>query len=436
MTVWLERGESRYLDLITTCIHGLVEENTKGKKPTKYELFIAGANSDLFTDINPVILESTIKDFAEISQGRYIREFAYALLALDFAEDLFYRKISEIKIDALDKIDKNKFTPFIQSRESRYVPTEDAIKFSKLLFASSDWQKLLQKKVLSYGYFCRYLDVLEGFQLFSKKHLNKNEINVSSLKNLIGPFDSRVRGSGPDFIQETFKTWAFMLDIVDIKTKGMLTTYDLNKKLEYLKEHTGYITDGTKAYLILRNLRKANFVIKKEIPNKIRIVSFMRLVNLELWRREFEKAISTSLRRLRILYFLNRLNNTIVAINFLKDKKLKVIMEHFGSLPTELFDDFLFLESTGIRLETIYNGNKYFSFTNFLLNKILEMKGYRFFEELQSVNPKNIFYKNALSVYPNININKLAVRSLRKFNTKNFEKYLPKGKVIRWIKEN
>ena len=168
MTVWLERGESRYLDLITTCIHGLVEESTKGKKPTKYELFVAGANSDLFTYINPVILESTIKDFAAISQGRYIREFAYVLLALDFAEDIFYKKISEIKIDSLDRIDKNKFISFIQSRESRYIPTEDAINFSKQLFASKDWQKILQKKVLSMGIFVDIWTLLKDFNYFLK----------------------------------------------------------------------------------------------------------------------------------------------------------------------------------------------------------------------------------------------------------------------------
>lgn len=436
MTVWLERGESRYLDLITTCVYGLVKESSKGKRPTKYELFMAGANSNLFRNVEPVILESTIKDFLTTSQGRYIREFAYALLALDFAEDVFYKKISEIKIDCLDKIDKNELKPFIQSGKSEYIPTKDAIKFSKLAFASKAWQRTLQKKMLSYGYLCRYLDAIEALQLFYQMHLNKREIPISSLKNLIGPFDSRVKGSGADFIQETFITWAFLLDIIDIKTKGVLATYNLNKKLEYLKEHTGYITDGTRAYLILRNLRKANFVVKKEPPNKIRIVSFMRLVNLEIWRREFEKAIFTSLRRLRILYLLNRTNNIISATSFLKDKKLKEIMSYFENKSKELFDDFLFLEATGIKLEVIYKGNRYHSFTNFLLNKIFEIKGNGFLEELQSVAPKNIFYENAISIYPNINVNKLTVRPLRKFDTKTFEKYLPNGKVIRWIKEN
>jgi hypothetical protein len=413
-----------------------VKENDKGIFPDKYEMFTAGTDSDLFTGINSIVLESTIKDFSGISQGRYIREFAYVLLALDFAEDLSSKKISDIKIDSLNKIEKKEFFPFVQSRESRYAATKTAVKFSKLKFASEGWRKILSGQILTYGYFCRYLDVIDLLQLTVKNLLKREEISLSALKNLIGPFDSRVQGSGPDFIQETFKTWAFMLNIIDIRTEGKLDAYNLSKKLKYLKKHTGYITDGTGAYRILGNLKRAWIVRKEDIPREVRIASFMRLVNLELWRRNFDKAIFTSLRRLRLLFMFNKMKGATSLENIVEDNKMKEIGNCFGDYHlNDLLDDLLFIESTGIKLET-ETESKYLSLTGYLLSEIIRKEGIDFLKKLENVDTKNIFYEHVTKICPELNTRKIKVYSNRKFDVKGFEKYLPTGKVIEWIKKN
>ena len=93
MTVWLERSESRFLDLINISVEGLIKANLNGKNTNKYELFKLGSHK-LLNNINPIILDNIINNFTSISGGRYIRELAYVLLALDFAIDEHAIKIS------------------------------------------------------------------------------------------------------------------------------------------------------------------------------------------------------------------------------------------------------------------------------------------------------------------------------------------------------
>lgn len=418
-------------------MYGLVNENKRYKYPTKYELFIAGKNCDLFKGVKypSVLLEKTMETFSTTSQGRYIREIAYSLLALDFAEDIYLKKLSEIYIDSWDEITKSDFMPFIQCRDSKYVATPDAVNFSTYYFATRKWQSLLLKKITSYGYFARYIDVINIVQKIIQKYLHENQFNLSTLKNLIGPFDSRVKGSGPDFIQETFKTWGFVIDVFNIE-REKLKYYNLDEKLKYLSEHTGFLTDGTKAYRIIRNLKKAWFNIKREIPSKIRIVNFMRIVNLETWRRKFEEAISTTFRRLRLLYLFNKLYTHRKVEDIFKDNILKEITDQFDGFNEEdILGDMLFLESTGIKIDVMTN-YRCPSFTQFLVEKIIKEEGiHAFLEEMTRVEIENLFYKNILSIYQEVDINNLAVKPSRKFDIQNFEKYLPKGKIMENIKK-
>ena len=370
-----------------------------------------------------------------ISEGRYVREMAYVLLALDFAEDIYLKKLSEIHIDAWDEITKSNFMPFVQCRDSRYVATPDAINFSNYYFATKEWQSLLLRKIISYGYFVRYIDVIDTIQKIIQKYLNDDQFNLSILKNLIGPFDSKVKGSGPDFIQETFKTWGFMTGVFNIE-KGRLKYYNLDERLKYLSKHTGFLTDGTRAYRIIRNLKKTWFDIKRETPLKIRIVNFIRIVNLETWRRKFEEAISTTFRRLRLLYIINKLDTYRKVNDIFKDNIIKEMVDQFGNFDEkDILDDMLFLESTGIKLD-VMTDHRHSSFTQFLIKEIIKRKGiHAFLEEMARIEVENMFYKNILSIYQEIDINNLAVKPSRKFDIRNFEKYLPQGQIMENIKK-
>lgn len=437
MTVWLERSESRFLDLINISVEGLIKASLNGKNPNKYELFSSGSHTRLLNNINPIILDNIINNFTTISGGRYIRELAYVLLALDFAIDEHAIKISKVEFNTFEDIKNISLIQFIQSNRSTYLPTDYAFKFSKLSFASKKWRKAFSEKVLEYGYFCRWLDVITILQEFSLKYRKDDKIKLACLKNLIGPLDSRVSGSGPDFIQTTFKSWAFLLDLIDIKTNGKLDSYTLSTKLNYLRKHTGYITDGNDAYAILKNIKKAHIIIKQKPSNKIRVMGFMRLVNLEVWRRDFNWAISSALRRMRIMFILNKLEGTLKINELIYDNKIKAIMKYFNLKSSKeiILEDLLFLESEGMILETT-SKNRYNSFTSYLLEIMIKKYGDTIFLDLEKIESKNIFYEKFKNINFEIDTNKLKIESLRRFDTKIFERYTPKGKLIEWIKTN
>ena len=437
MTLWLERGESRFLDLITTSVYGMVEENRKGNLPDKYTFFETGAKAhSLFKFVHPTILESQIKSFVEVAQGRYIREFAYALVALNFCDDIFASEISNIKVNDISDFDHTCYAKYIQSHKSVYLPNKTAEDFCRLDFASEEWANFLANKALSYGYFCRYVDVINLLSEKSKKYRNDQTIFITQLKNIIGPFDQRVSGSGPDFIQETFKSWAFFLDVVDIITDGELSNYNKTKKLEYLKKHSGYIHDGNKAYRILRNLKGAKIILKKEPLEKIRIMSFMRMANLETWRRHFDDALYSALRRVRILFYLdNRFNSVIDVSELLGDRKMTAIIGHFNK-GFNIIEDLLYLECMGYRIELIEERDKFSSLTDYLFEKIISKKGILFFDDLKSIETYSIFYESAKELFEEIDLNGLKIKPSRRFDREIFNKYCPQGELIKWIQES
>ena len=79
MTVWLERSESRFLDLINISVEGLIKANHDGKNPNKYEIFKIGSNAKWPNTTDSIILDNIIDNFTTVSGGRYIRELAYVL---------------------------------------------------------------------------------------------------------------------------------------------------------------------------------------------------------------------------------------------------------------------------------------------------------------------------------------------------------------------
>ena len=437
MTCWLERSESRFLDLISSSIFGLVEENKIEKYPNKYEFFIKGSqSSELFNNIHPTILKSQVESFSKISQGRYIREISYVLIALDLCDDLFAKKISQIKIKKIDDFNYNDFTEFIQSKKSKYLANKDGIELSKLEFGSENWADILINKMLSYGYFCRYLDIIELLTRINKKYLDKNIIEITQLKNLIGPFDHRVKGSGPDFIQETFKSWAFLLDIIKLKTGGKLEGYSKKDKLEYLKKHSGYISDGNKAYEILRNLKKTEFIINKKSNEQIRVMSFIKLVNLETWRHNFHLAIYLSLRRMRILFLLNSKFNSFVKINtILRDQKINHINDYFKN-NFNIIEDLIYLECMGYKINVQEDKTIYSSVTEYMLEQIIYKKTSSILNSFKNIGNYSNFKIELDNLLDKINIKKLKIKAVRKFNVDIFNKYCPQGEFIQWIQRN
>ncbi len=437
MTCWLERGESRFLDLITACVHGLVRDNKLGIKPNKYTLFTSGSQvHTLFKNIHPTILEAQIKNFANLAQGRYIREFAYVLLALNFCEDTFASTIVKNRIQKINDFNRLDYVEFIQSAKSKYLSNKSAYDFCELEFASERWADFLAQKMLTYGYFCRYLDIIKLLQDKNNRYLKTKEIYITQLKNLIGPFDHRVSGSGPDFIQETFKSWAFLLNIIDLDTGGKLSDYTKEDRLNYLRKHTGYISGGKQEYTILRNLKKSKININLHPANEIRMISFMRLVNLEGWRRQYDAALYSALRRLRLLFFLNyNYKKEVKMSEVYKDEKLKSIITHFKKDFSILWD-LIHLECAGLKFRTTYENKDYTSLTEFILEKIIKLKGASFLDDLKSVETKSIYFETAWTLFKRIDTKNLKLTPLRKFDTNEFNKYCPQGEWIEWIQKN
>ena len=429
MTCWLERGESRYLDLITVSARGLVELSRGGRLPDKYDIFRKGFKSrDLFQGVPSVIVDAQIKNFSVLSQGRYVREMAYVLLALDLAEDLFWKEISKIEINSFSDVTSNKLTKFIQSRNSKYMPLEAAIDLSKQKFGSEDWAKILRKQILSYGYFVRYMDCIKTLS----DALQQEPIFITQIKNLIGPYDKIVRGGGSDFIQETFKSWGFFLNVLNLRTGGELENYSEKDRLQYLIEHTGFVTDGKNAYRILRSIRKTKISFNYQEVEPIRIVCFMRLADLNTWRSDFNSALSSSLKKSRLIYLLSS-GEEIGGSDIISDTKICNIERHYHQ-KFSIIEDLLFLESMGMRFSITQSGMKFNSFTGFILDKVFA-RNPNIMEDMKAITTKSIFLSNLRSIQSKMDISRLTFHSERKIDIPTFEEYLFKGELLNWIRE-
>lgn len=429
MTCWLERGESRYLDLITASARGLIELSGGGRFPDKYEIFRKGFKShDLFQGVPGVIVDSQIKNFSVLSQGRYVREMAYVLLALNLGEDLFWKRIGKIEINSFSDITSRTFTDFVQSRNSRYRPLQAALDLSRQKFGSEDWAEILRNQILSYGYFARYMDCIKVLS----KALGDEPIFITQIKNLIGPYDKTVRGGGPDFIQETFKSWGFFLNILNLRTGGRLENYSEEERLQYLQKHTGFITDGRNAYRILRNLRKTRVSFNYEEAEPTRIACFMRLADLNIWRSDSNLALCSALKKLRLIYLLSS-RGEVDGTDIINDRRISEIEHHYHR-KSPIIEDLLFLESMGMRFSITRSDMEFNSFTEFILEKICA-KNPNIMEDMKTITTKSIFLTNLMSIQSEIDVSRLAFCSERKIDTPTFEKYLFNGELLDWIRE-
>lgn len=430
MTCWLERAESRYLDVITASAQGLIELVNNGRLPDKYEIFREGLRrQDLFQGVPSHIVDSQIKNFSVLSQGRYVREMAYALLALDLAEDLYWRKISDFKVNSFSDLKSHTLTNFVQSGSSRYRSLGAAVRLSKQIFGSDNWAEILRNQILSYGYFVRYIDCIRMLS----EIIGTKPIYITQIKNLIGPYDKIVKGGGPDFIQETFKTWGFFLNILNLKTGGELENYDNEKRLQYLRSHTGFITDGKNAYRILRNIRKIKVTFNYQEVEPIRIVCFMRLADLNDWRTDFNSAICSSLKRLRLIYLL-KYGENIKGSHIVNDDKIREIERHFRS-KRFVVEDLLYLESAGMRFSVIHDNKEFYSLTDFVLKNIMAWNP-SVLEDMKMITAKSVFFDNVIKILPSVDIRGLTFCSKRKVDLVTFEKYLFKGELLKWIQES
>jgi hypothetical protein len=430
MTCWLERAESRYLDLITASAEGLIELAGTGRFPDKYDIFREGLQRrDLFQGIPSQIVDSQIKNFSGLSQGRYIREMAYALLALDLAEDLFWKEIGKIKVSSFSDLTRDKLMIFVQSGNSKYKPLEAAVNLSKQTFGSDKWAEILRRQILSYGYFVRYLDCI----ITLTGVLKTEPIYITQIKNLIGPYDKIVKGGGPDFVQETFKTWGFFLNILNLKTGGKLENYDCEKRLQYLRSHTGFITDGKNAYSIIRNIRKTKITLNYQEIDPIRIICFMRLADLNEWRDNFDSAVGSALRRLRLIYLL-RYGDKFKGSDMLGDYKMQEV-ERFFKCKRSIIEDLLFLESAGMRFSVVHRDKRFYSVTDFMLRKAIE-RNPNILEDMKTITTKSVFFDNIIKIIPSIKISELEFCSERRVDFNAFQKYLFNGELLKWIQES
>jgi len=163
----------------------------------------------------------------------------------------------------------------------------------------------------------------------------------------------------------------------------------------------------------------------------------MRLVNLEMWRREFNRAIAITLIRTRLLFIINNIIKPTGIEKIFDDDKIKEIAKglEFEISEKTIFDDLLFLEATGIRLEVIAKDSSS-SFTGYILDRLLETYGSNIVSDLSNITSKNIFYEKSKDILNYIDLNKIKIRPLRKFIVNKFDMYAPRGKLIEWIKTN
>jgi hypothetical protein len=439
MALWLERGESQFLDLITVANFGLVDTfiNT-GKAVDKYTLIKNGIMNAPFWFLSNFSNDTKKDIFTELrqkAQGRYIREFAYDLVSLFLAIDTSSNKLSKIKIDSIKDFFTNyrQIVNLIQDPTTSYLPTNVGKKLVSYDYATKKWLELIRQQVLSYGYFCRFLDSIKFIQdIKNKSNIDGNKVFFSELKNIIGPFDVIVARGGPDFIQTAFKVWGYYLDIFDYNERIL----DENTKLLQLRTDIGYF--GGKPYFRrIKNLRRALFEIKKCCIKPIRIPNFLRLVNLNLWRKNFRKALMTSLFKVAIIYFLDRNINKKIHINELLENEELIKLTSQLKIDiklTDIIDILLYIEATGLLLKVEISSNFYTSLTSYLLELLLK-QDIKVFDKLKIVNRKNLFYSLVKPILQKEKLWKdITIENTRNIDKEEFELYIPRGDVFLWLK--
>jgi hypothetical protein len=444
MTEFIDRPESRYLDILHIGIQAILSLKSPNGRYDKYEdgklieksLLRLGAEQYDFGR-NQSDLQLELSEYGQLQERKPSRTLTDSLLALDIAKEV-------TKVEFLKSQRVNNFNDLIliahalsTSRAPLFYKSESIQNLQGLDFLSRQWVENLRTRILSYGYFARFLDTLK---IVKNQISNDNRtiISYGYQKNLMGPFDKSVKSSGPDFVQDTFMTWAFFFDVINIHTNS-LKTYDLNRKINYLRDHRGYTgQDGNDSYLILKSLKSFSYSINYEIPNEIRICSFYRFASASLLQSAAnnglirKNTVGECLIRLRLLYLLN--SNEESSYNYLNDDKIvNEIRREFGLTDNNLIWNILYLESMGLSYEVSLKNedSTISSLTEYVLNYFLKNQP-DFKERLKIVTKHSPFFQLKNELINNLP-QPVLFRKKRSFNTSTFEESLPSGNLFRRI---
>jgi len=421
MTEWIKRNkDARGLDVIHIANLGLA----KSKFIRRYDLLDIGIK---FYDKK--VPQQKIDNFKTKSQGRYMRTVTDALLSFKLCVDIGKEKeIKKIIINDIENIDLiQKFTRFNQfsDKKSLFVPTKKSITFAKHKIATEEWRKCFLSYLLEFGYFVRYLDTIDLLRDLSRS----NKAKVVECRNLIGPYEDIVSGGGPEFCQQPFLTWASFSGAITFNT-GNLAEYDIPKMLEYLDSHRGpYL--GSKDPRIFGSFFKrgglgsssgidatVNFYSKK-----VFIPSFIRFKNVTEWRANPICSFYTALIIVRVIYLLD---NKSLSLNEIE--KDSIVSKLISAIKTDisLVQILLSIEVMGLQ----YSVNDKNSFTRYILEILYQKKS---FIKRINTSPKSEISPLFAFVDKFINesdIENTKIKSNRTFYKRDFEKSLPKGKLI------
>ena len=266
---------------------------------------------------------------------------------------------------------------------------------------------------MKFGYFVRYLDLINLLQILSKD--GKAKIIESS--NVIGPFDDIVKGGGPSFTQKPFLAWAFYSGAINFNT-GSLSLYSNKKRIKYLSSHRGIFDNENR---ILNSFSKFSCDITAE-SKKISIPSFVRFANLKSWKVNIKNTFLECLLKVRVIYLLDKESRTIKNIR--NDKIISEILSRLN-YSISFVKIILSLEVMGLK----YSSNKNESMTACVLEELFNIESFaqRVKQAPSSeVSPLFSFIDKYESLF---NLDNVELTSIRGFDKKIFESHLPYGKL-------
>ena len=403
MTELIKRGEAKNLDALFIANLGLANSKTILRK----DLLIKGVK---YYDIQ--IPSYMVEDYSSISQGRYLRTITDALLSLGFCVDI--NRKSELQNCIIDSTsDIQKIKKFVQYNNSVFKPTQESIKFSKTKFSSENWRSIFLSQLLKFGYFVRYLDLIDLLKNISED----NKTNIIECSNLLGPYDDIVKGGGPSFVQKPFLTWAFFSGAINFNT-GSLSTYSIEKRLEYLANHRGVFDRDNR---ILNSFKSFSCNIMYE-SKKVNIPSFIRFANLQSWKYDRAQTFFESLLKVRIIYLLDKETMSIKDI-----KKDKIVLNILSKLDSDISIIKLILSIETMGMKYTYNNQSITAHILKMLFKKDEFLNRINHTPKSQVSPLFDFIDKYSSSF---NFDNYELEKERSFDKKIFETSLPKGNLV------
>jgi len=459
MTEFIDRREARYLDLLYLGIAGILSYDTPqesyddiiidddgirewGGPNTNKSLVRRGAELNNF-GYSQRQVQKTLFNYNIDMQKKGMRIITDILLALDVAEETTKKEhIQSKQVDSFENFDpsfdKSYIDNMAQQRERKFLKKRNSLDLLGLEFGSQEWLENIRNRMLKYGYFVRFIDSIKLSEKYFRDNPNKS-IKLCFQQNLIGPYDRAIKGSGPEFVQVSFFTWAFWTDVITIKTPTLIT-YDFEKKIEKLQQDKGFlgVGQGKKAYRRLssafRNLQP--FEVNYDTENEVIIPSFHRFANNNTIRsrEKCRETVGNMLLRLRLLYLLDN-DNGYLFEDFENDRMLNEIVGYYNLEDKSLIYNILYLESMGLSYEIQLENNEeiFSSLTEYVLN---------YFLEHDDNFKKNMFKSGRNSPIVDLHSNSQLLNDLpsppsmkkrREFNKPIFENLLPPGTLFQRI---